>query len=259
MGLHSRQRDEWTNLSEEARMSAFHGQFDELRSFVDRNLIWLGCSSFSLAGVQICLMCLVLAIRTHIISEQDHAYQTLERSSQYQRRLQNRQRMVRLLEHSASKCMRKQCVCSPSTLPAHTTFFAVSCLSSLQARLGVQMSERRRLRKQRNRTSTSGTSAPLFAGVGSGRIAGTVSGSVVGVPSSSSLPITSHASLTDNSSANGLEVSYGDVLLGSADPMDDAHAAALEERYADMLSEEVEEEMERAEQQREAEEGRAGE
>jgi len=39
-------------------------------------------------------MCMVLAIRTHILSEQAHVYQSLARQNQFNTRLHNRQRMV---------------------------------------------------------------------------------------------------------------------------------------------------------------------
>jgi hypothetical protein len=225
MGRDAALRIEWESLGENVRQARYGGDFDALEAHALRDLLLLSIASLALAAAEMVLICLVLAIRTQVLAELAHNYQSLARSTQFNQRLHNRQRMARLTE---------------------------------------QMKERRRMRKQRARHGGGGAgsnNAGAFSGLlahqsasvrdvaadatGSGAVVGggPTSAAVVGASSSARQGIAVAADR--GRGGHGVGGGGGDLEMAVLVPRDDA------ERFADMASEDVEEELERAEQQRE--------
>ena len=87
-------REEWNRMGLVNRVEVFDNRFALLQHLAERNLIILGASAIAQALTQVVCMCIVMAIRTHILTEQATEHSIQARSAQFNQRLHNRQRMV---------------------------------------------------------------------------------------------------------------------------------------------------------------------
>lgn len=93
--MDSNLREEWNRIGLVSRVEVFDNRFALLQQLAERNLIILGSAAIAQSLTQVVCMCIVLAIRTHILTEQATEQANQARSAQFNQRLHNRQRMVR--------------------------------------------------------------------------------------------------------------------------------------------------------------------